>query len=90
MRYDFIVVGGGIAGLSVAELLARSGRTVALLEKGPVLCGEASSCHHSWFHVGALYAALPNNSFFRTLVGNIDDLLEFYTCFENHPPVSAV
>jgi len=80
--YDFCVVGGGIAGLSIAELLARSGRSVALVEKGNTLCSNASALQHSWFHAGALYAALPNNSFFRTMVGNIDDLLDFYTCFD--------
>lgn len=81
--YDFCVVGGGIAGLAVAELLARSGRSVALIERNSKLCAQASATQHSWFHAGALYAALPNNSFFKTLVGNIDDLLDFYTCFES-------
>jgi glycine/D-amino acid oxidase-like deaminating enzyme len=83
MVYDFCVVGGGIAGLSVAELLARSGRSVALLERTDKLCSEASAAQHSWFHAGALYAALPTNAFFRTLVGNVDDLLDYYACFPN-------
>jgi len=81
--YDFCVVGGGIAGLAVAELLARSGRSVALLERDSQLCAHASALQHSWFHAGALYSALPNNSFFRTLVGNIDDLLDYYACFSD-------
>jgi glycine/D-amino acid oxidase-like deaminating enzyme len=83
MLYDFCVVGGGIAGLAVAELLARSGRSVALLERDSKLTGEASATQHSWFHTGALYAALPTNAFFRTLVGNVDDLLDYYACFPN-------
>lgn len=35
LRTDVCVVGGGIAGLSVAYLLARSGRRVAVVETGP-------------------------------------------------------
>ena len=81
--FDFAVVGGGIAGLAIAELLQRSGVSVALFEKNPTLCGEASAEQQGWFHTGALYAALPENFFCRTMVGNLDDLVDYYSGFPN-------
>lgn len=81
--YDFIVVGGGIAGITSAELLQRSGRKVLLIDKHSRLGSMSSAEMHGWFHTGALYAALPNRSFFKTLVGNIDDLLSFYKGFDD-------
>jgi hypothetical protein len=81
--FDFAVIGGGIAGLAIAELLQRSGVSVALFEKNPTLCGEASAEQQGWFHTGALYAALPENFFCRTMVGNLDDLVDYYSAFPN-------
>lgn len=78
---DFAVVGGGIAGLAIAEMLQRSGASVALLEKNKTLCSEASAEQQGWFHTGALYTALPNNFFCRTMVGNLDDLVDYYSGF---------
>lgn len=81
--YDFAVIGAGIAGLSIAELLQRSGASVVLLEKESRLCSGASAEQQGWFHTGALYAALPDNFFCRTLVGNLDDLSDYYGGFPN-------
>lgn len=80
-EYDAVVVGAGIAGLATAEIAARSGLKVVLLEKNHAVCAEASGGHHGWFHFGSLYSIFPNNQFMRTLVGGIDDLLEYYSCF---------
>lgn len=79
--WDFAVVGGGIAGLAIAEMLQRSGASVLLLEKNRTLCAEASAEQQGWFHTGALYTALPNNFFCRTMVGNLDDLVDYYSGF---------
>jgi glycine/D-amino acid oxidase-like deaminating enzyme len=79
--YDFIVVGAGIAGLACAELLQRSGRHVLLLEAQDRICAGASAQQQGWFHTGALYAALPTRSYFRQLIGNLDDLFNYYRCF---------
>lgn len=38
--FDVVVAGGGIAGLATAEIFARSGYKVALLEKAATLCRE--------------------------------------------------
>lgn len=82
-HWDFAVVGGGIAGLAIAEMLQRSGASVLLLEKNKTLCAEASAEQQGWFHTGALYTALPNNFFCRTMVGNLDDLVDYYSDFSN-------
>ena len=80
---DFAVVGGGIAGLAIAELLQRSGASVVLIEKNKTLCSEASGEQQGWFHTGALYTALPDQFFFRAMVGNLDDLIDYYRAFPN-------
>ena len=41
MKTDVVVIGGGVAGLATAALLAQSGRSVAVLEKGNALGGRA-------------------------------------------------
>src|SRR5579871_6653035 len=40
---DVVVVGGGLAGLTAATLVARGGRSVVLLEKGRLLGGRAGT-----------------------------------------------
>ncbi len=81
MRYDVAVVGGGISGLATAEIFARSGYSVALVEKNEQLCSETSGAHHEWFHFGSLYSIFPSPQFLRTLVGGIDDILVYYRDF---------
>ena len=39
MKYDTIVIGGGVAGLTAAAYIARSGRSVAIFEKQPKMGG---------------------------------------------------
>lgn len=80
-KYEVVIVGGGIAGLATAEMFARSGLKTLLLEKQEKLCMETSGLHHEWFHFGSLYAILPQTQFFRTLVGGIEDVLDYYRDF---------
>ncbi|GEL08781.1 FAD-dependent oxidoreductase [Salisediminibacterium halotolerans] len=47
--YDIVVVGGGLAGLASAALLAHHGKKVALLERGK-LGGRAMTIHMKGFH----------------------------------------
>jgi glycine/D-amino acid oxidase-like deaminating enzyme/nitrite reductase/ring-hydroxylating ferredoxin subunit len=42
LRVDACIVGGGIAGLSIAYLLTRAGKTVAVLDDGPLAHGMTS------------------------------------------------
>lgn len=57
-RHAF-VLGSGIAGLSLAEILSRNGWRITLLDSAPDLGGDASRCTQNWLHTGWLYAALP-------------------------------
>ena len=42
LRVDVCIVGGGIAGLSIAYILTRAGKTVAVLDDGPLAHGMTS------------------------------------------------
>ncbi|HHZ00044.1 MAG TPA: FAD-binding oxidoreductase, partial [Tissierellia bacterium] len=44
LKKDVCVIGGGVMGLATAYYLLKSGKTVALLEKGEVGNGASSSC----------------------------------------------
>ena len=81
--YDYAIVGGGIAGLTTAEIFTRSGFKVILLEKNSKICSESSGTHHEWFHFGSLYSLFQNKNFLKILVGGIDDLLLYYRDFLN-------
>ena len=50
MSYDWIVIGGGISGISTAEILTREGHSVLLLEKNDSLASETSKVFHEWLH----------------------------------------
>lgn len=80
-QYDYAVVGGGIAGLAIAEIFARSGFRIVLVERNAKLCEEASASQHGWFHFGSLYSIFPQNQFLRTMVGGVEDLMDFYADF---------
>lgn len=47
MKYDAVVVGGGIAGLTAAAFLAKSGLSVALFEKQPKTGGLVQTFHRN-------------------------------------------
>lgn len=47
-RFDFCVVGGGLAGMCAAIAAARHGTKVALIQERPVLGGNASSEMRMW------------------------------------------
>jgi len=82
--FDWIVVGGGIAGISIAEILTREGHSVALIEKNKKLASVATREFHEWVHTGSLYTLVKDQM--RTLkyiLGSLDDLLEFYGSFKN-------
>lgn len=48
---DVIVIGGGVAGLAAAALIARSRRTVRLLEQSHALGGRAQTKQQDGFHL---------------------------------------
>ncbi len=59
------VLGSGIAGLSVAEILSRNGWRITLLESTSELGGHASRATQNWLHTGWLYAALSCDAAMR-------------------------
>ena len=81
-KYDWVIVGGGISGISIAEILSREGKSVLLLEKNDSLASETSKGFHEWVHSGALYTLVPDNLLtLRYLLGATDDLIEYYSSF---------
>ena len=78
-KYDWIVVGGGISGITIAEILCRDGKSVLLLEKNKQLSSETSKVFHEWMHSGSLYSLAPDKLLtLRYLLGATDDLFEYY------------
>ncbi len=82
--YDWIIVGGGVAGVSVAEILTREGHKVALIEKNKKLASVATREFHEWVHTGSLYTLVKDQmKTLKYILGSLDDLLEFYSCYKN-------
>ena len=82
-KYNWVVIGGGISGIAIAEILCREGKSVLLLEKNQYLASETSKVFHEWLHTGALYTLVPDRMLTtRYLLGAIDDLIEFYDFYE--------
>ena len=80
--FDWIIVGGGIAGISLSEILTREGHSVALIEKKNKLASATTREFHEWFHTGSLYTLLKDDmKTLKYVLGSLDDLLEFYSSF---------
>jgi len=83
-KYDWIIIGGGVSGISIAEILSREGKSVLIIEKNDQLASLTSKVFHEWFHTGALYSLVPDKLFtLRYLLGATDDLLKYYSKYEN-------
>ena len=81
--YDWIVIGGGVSGITLSEILSREDKSVLLLEKNKTLASETSKDFHEWVHSGALYTLAPDNLLtLRYLLGATDDLIEFYSSYK--------
>ena len=80
--FDWIIIGGGIAGISLSEILTREGHSVALIEKRNKLASVTTREFHEWFHTGSLYTLLRDDmKTLKYILGSLDDLLEFYSSF---------
>ena len=53
--YEWAVIGSGISGISIAEILTRQGHSVVLIEKNNTLASETTRDFHEWLHTGSLY-----------------------------------
>ena len=80
--FDWIIVGGGVAGISLSEILTREGHSVALIEKNHKLASETTREFHEWVHTGSLYTLVKDKmKTLKYVLGSLDDLLEFYSSF---------
>ena len=80
--FDWIIVGGGVAGISLCEILSREGHSVALIEKNNKLASETTREFHEWVHTGSLYTLERNKmETLKYVLGSLDDLLEFYSSY---------
>jgi len=83
-RFEWVIIGGGIAGISLAEILTREGHRVLIVEKNRTFASETTKLFHEWIHTGALYTLVPDRlRTLKYLIGAVDDLLEYYSDFEN-------
>ena len=83
-EFDWIVVGGGIAGISISEILTREGYSVALIEKNKKLASVATKEFHEWVHTGSLYTLMKDEmKTLKYILGSLDDILEFYSSYPN-------
>lgn len=83
-KYDWIIVGAGAAGITIAEMLSRLDFNVLIIEKNQKLADETSGLFHEWLHTGSLYTLAPDKlETTRYLLGALDDLLVYYSIFKN-------
>lgn len=71
-KYDSIVVGGGIAGLTAAAYLAKSGQKVLLIEKNKEFGGLVNSFSHNGFHFEAGVRALEDAGIIFPMLKELD------------------
>jgi hypothetical protein len=83
MVFDWIIIGGGISGIVLSEILTRENHSVLLIDKDKQLASETTKVFHEWIHTGSLYTLIPDKlTTLKFLLGAIDDILEFYSSFE--------
>jgi phytoene dehydrogenase-like protein len=76
-KYDVIVVGGGIAGLTASVYLARSGQRVLLIEKNKELGGLVNSFSRDGFRFEAGVRALEDAGIIRPMLNDLNIHLDF-------------
>ena len=77
MKYDAIVVGGGMAGLTAAAYLAKAGRDVALFEKEKKPGGLVSSFEYKGFHFDGGIRAMENLGIVIPMLKQLGIVIQF-------------
>ena len=81
--YEWAVIGGGIAGIAVSEILVREGHSVILIDKNSNLSSVTTREFHEWIHTGSLYTLIPDKlKTLKFILGAVDDLIEYYSTFD--------
>jgi phytoene dehydrogenase-like protein len=75
-KYDAIIVGGGIAGLTSATYLARAGKKILLIEKNHELGGLVNSFERDGFVFDAGVRAILDAGIIRTMLKDLNIHLE--------------
>ncbi len=75
-KYDSIIVGGGIAGLTSAVYLSREGLKVLLIEKNDKCGGLVNSFTHNGFHFDAGVRALEDAGIIFPMLNDLNIELE--------------
>src|SRR5262249_37524267 len=79
-HYDIVIVGGGIAGIAIAELLSRrTDLRIKVIDHAAQLGAGTSSKLEGWFHAGALYSGNDDAQTFMNCVNGIEDLINYYS-----------
>lgn len=83
-KFEWAIIGSGIAGITAAEILTREGHSAVLIEKNDTLASETTRDFHEWIHTGSLYTLIPDNLMtLKFILGSIDDLIEYYSSYPN-------
>lgn len=75
-RYDTVVVGGGIAGLTATTYLARSGKKVLLIEKNKEVGGLVNTFSHNGFKFDTGVRALLDAGIVLTMLKDLNIKLD--------------
>jgi phytoene dehydrogenase-like protein len=77
MKYDVIIVGGGIAGLTAAAYLTKNGHTVLLCEKENQVGGLVSSFYYDGFLYDAGARGILDSGIVKPMLKQLDINIEF-------------
>ena len=77
MQYDAIIVGGGIAGLTAAAFMCKSGRNVLLCEKENNVGGLIGSFDYNGFIFDAGIRAMENSGVLLPMLKKLGLDIEF-------------
>ncbi len=77
MRYDVIIVGGGIAGLTSAAFLAKNGYKILVCEKQGIVGGLVSSFYNDGFLFDAGVRGIVDSGIVKPMLKQLDLNVEF-------------
>ena len=77
--FEWGIIGGGITGIAISEILTRENHKVVLIDKNPKLASVTTREFHEWIHTGSLYTLIPDRlKTLKFILGAVDDLIEYF------------